>query len=172
MLSAEAVEHQLHVRAYASALAQFHAGCSGERIAQVLGRVLHVARIDGDGVVGGTLYPADACGGHCHGIQLFRVGAEGEVERTPFVAVERYFPLHTFISHGGDDEGIFALRSREPVTALLVRLGTEGSSFQVDGGKVDDFIIGRDDPSADEDASVMVAVALCMRRGDAGEAYQ
>ena len=42
----------------------------------------------------------------------------------------------------------------------------------VDGGKVDDFIIGRDDPSADEDASVMVAVALCMRRGDAGEAYQ
>ena len=78
VFAAEAVEHELHVGAYATRFAQLHAGGLGQGVAQVLGRVAHLAGIDRHGIVGRALYPAHP--GRDHGYLVESLGPRGEVD--------------------------------------------------------------------------------------------
>lgn len=136
MLAAETVDHQLHVRAHASALAQFHSWRGGERVAQVLCGVLHASRINGNGVVGRTLHPADTCRRDRHGIKFYNVGGEFEIEPLQSVAAHLYLPVRVFIAQCRYRDCIFTLRCRYGVVSVTVCPGTEWSALKVYGGKV------------------------------------
>ena len=58
MLSAEAVHHQLHVRTHAARLAKLHARRLRQRIAQALGRILKLLRIQCHGIECRALHTA------------------------------------------------------------------------------------------------------------------
>ena len=138
MAAAESVEHELHVRAYAAAFAEFHAGCLGQCVAQGAGGVLQGGGVDGDGVVGGAADAADAGGGDDEFVQLLVVGVELEVEGAVLAACEGDGLPDFAVADGGDDEGVGAgLGGAEVVVALGVGVGAGGGAVEVDGGEVE-----------------------------------
>ena len=157
----KAVQHQLHVRAHAAALAQFHAWCLGQRVAQGLGRVVQLGGIHGHGIVGGTLHAAYAGSGDHHLVQLAMFGAESEVLHEALAAAQGDFFFYRLIADGRDHQGVRSSRGMETIAALGIDVGTVRSSLQVDTGKVYGFVVGGSDAAAQLNAvGAMVAAAM------------
>ena len=100
MAAAEAVQHQLHVRAHAATLAELHARSLGQGVAQGLGGIVQLGGIHGHGVVGRTLHAAHAGSGDHHLIQLAVFGAEGEVLHEVLTAAQGDFFFDCLIADG------------------------------------------------------------------------
>ena len=73
VLAAEAVEHEIHVRAHPAALAELQSGSLGEGLAQRLGGVEHAFSVNGHGVVCRVLHAAHAGRHHRHLGKMYRV---------------------------------------------------------------------------------------------------
>ena len=159
VFAAEAVEHELHVRSYAAALAQLHARCLGQDIAQVLGRVLHLGGIDGHGIVGRTLHARYAVGGHGHLVKLVGERFEAYVQFQPPVGFKAYTAFHVLVADGRDHQCVVACRCFDVVEALVVGDAAQGGTLELHGGVVHHASLGRDDtPRQQGVASPVVAV--------------
>ena len=161
VLAAEAIHHHLHVRTHAARLAQLHARCLGQRFAQVLGGVLQFFGVYRYGVESRTLDAAHTGRNDGHFVQLLYVGGDGDVHLAFLASPQVQWLLHCLVAYGRDDQCIFPLKSLDAETPFTVGCAAEGSSFQVNGGEIDCFFLGRSD-FARYQASVTFAVeVLC-----------
>ena len=103
VLSAETVEHQLHVRAYTARFAEFHARCFGERVAQAFGGVLQFLGIYGYGVESRTFQAADAVGNDYDFIQFFHLRSDGDMLFYALAVDKPDLLFYCFIADGGYD---------------------------------------------------------------------
>ena len=166
VLAAEAVQHQLHVRAYSPTLAELHAGCFGQDVAQALGGVLHLGGIHRHGVEGRTLHPCHPAGDDHDFLQLLHVGAECPVLRGAFSSAKRQGLLHGLIADGGHHQGVFARGSFQRIASLGIGCGPIRSAFKVDRGKVYHSPFGRGDlPGKDGAMSVAMVMSAPVSLG-------
>ena len=153
VLAAESVEHELHVGAHAARFAQLHTRGFGQGVAQVLGRVAHLAGIDRHGVVGRTFHPVHPGSDYRHLVESLSLWGEGDVEVEAFAPFQRNRFLEGLVADGRDHQRVVAGSGFETVSALFVGCAARVPSFEVDGGKVDRLDgspLGRRDPARDD----------------------
>ena len=143
MLSAETVEHQLHVRSYAARLTEFHPGRFAECIAQVLGGVLQFLRIYRDGVECRAFQAADSVGDNNHFVEFFRLWSDGDIlfYTLPVDQFDLFF--YCLVADGGYDQCIISCRGFQMIDTFFVSRPPVICSFQIDRCKIDDLFFRR-----------------------------
>ena len=146
MLAAEPVHHEREVGAYAARFAQLQAGGLGQRIAQVLGGVLHLLGVDGHGVEGRAFHPSHAIGHHHHLVQLHLGSRQQDVHFLTLVGQADGL-FHGFIADGRDHQRVRSGRCMEVIMAVVVRGAAVARPLEVDGGKAHRrLVFGNDFP--------------------------
>ena len=137
VLAAEAVEHELHVRPHAARLAQLDSRGLGQGVAQVFRRVLHLAGIYRNRVVGRPFHPVYSGRYYRDLGELLALGGEGHVYLERLAPFQRDALLIRFIPDGRYHQRVVAGMGFEPVASLLVGGAARLAPLEVDGGVVD-----------------------------------
>ena len=145
MVSAESVQHQLHVGADASRFTQLHARELLKGFSQILGRVLKFLCIDSHRIECRLLDPADSAGHHFHFFQFRERRLQHDVLPGASVRSNPDFFFNGLKTYGRHDQCIGSRRSFQMINTLFVGHTPVLGSFQVNCCKVDNGVVGRQD---------------------------
>ena len=144
VLAAEAVEHQLHVRAYTARFAQLHSWKFLKRFAQVFGRVLQFLGIYSHRIEGRPFDTSHSAGNHYHFFQFGHGRFQDDVLTAASVGLDFYFFFCCLKTDGRNHQRVFSGRRFQVEQAFLIGRATVLCTFQIYRGKVDDaFVRGK-----------------------------
>ena len=134
VLAAEAVEHEVHVRTYAAALAELQSGSLGEGLAKAFCSIKHATGVNSHGVVGRVLDAAYACRHYRNLAQLYGFLVYAYVHFNTFSGTDGHLLLHRLVAHGRNNERVLSRRSLYMVQSLGVGGAAVARAFQLHRG--------------------------------------
>ena len=145
VLSAEAVQHELHVRTYPTRLTKLHARSLGQGIAQILRGVLQFLSIDRHRIERRPFHPAHSGRNDGHLIQLLRLGSNGDILLHPLTFNQLYLLFYFRIAYGRYNQRIITGRRLDVIEAFLIGGSSITCPFQIHGCKIYSFFFrGKD----------------------------